>query len=132
MPQRCHLHLDGDEAELLDRAGAADVAPPDERNGFAGPFDERVVDRVLQHRGVTVVVLRRHDHEAVGPIERFTKPRDLRARVVTQRVGRRLAVEHGQRMITEIDELHGHVVACAEALRECTTARPATSPVMSR
>ena len=36
--QRCHLELDGNHPQLLDRAGAADVAPADERDRLAPPL----------------------------------------------------------------------------------------------
>ena len=64
-PDRCHVQLDGDAAQLLDRAGAADAAIADERHRLAAPFEGGGIERVLQHCGGPMIIFRGSDDEAV-------------------------------------------------------------------
>ena len=103
--QRRHLELDRHRPQLLDGAGTADVAPADERDGLVPPLDERPVHRVLEHRGVAVVVLAGEHDEALGPIERLPEPGDVVARVVATGPRRRGPVEEGERVVAQVDQL---------------------------
>jgi hypothetical protein len=67
--QRRHLELDRHRAQLFDRPRPTGVPPTDERHGLAPPLDEGGVQRVLEDRGVPVVVLRGEQHVAVGPVD---------------------------------------------------------------
>jgi hypothetical protein len=91
--QRDHVELDRHGAELLDGPRSTGVAPPDERDGFAAPFNEGGVHRVLEHLGVPVVVHRGEQHVAVGPIGDLAEAADRLVGVVPPGPGRRFGVE---------------------------------------
>ena len=59
------LQLAHHQAQVLDRAGAADGAVADEAGGLVVPLGEQEVDGVLQRAGGRVVVLRGDEDEAV-------------------------------------------------------------------
>jgi hypothetical protein len=116
VPQRGHLKLDGDQPQLLDGAGAADVAPADERDGLAPPLHERPVHGILQHRRVAVVVFGGRRDEPVRPVQRAAEPLHLRARVLAGSPRRGDSVEERQRMITQVDLLDVDVLAGLQLL----------------
>jgi hypothetical protein len=57
MPDRRHLQLDDDTAQLLNRASRADPTVAHKGDGFALPFKKRAVEGVLENRRRTVIVL---------------------------------------------------------------------------
>jgi hypothetical protein len=113
VPQRRHLELDGDEANLLDRSGAAHVAIADERHGLAVELGERVVERVLEQRGIAVVVLGGEQDVAVGLLDLARPGRDF-GRVVAVAIGGRLGlVVERERVVAQVDELDVQPWCCS-------------------
>ena len=109
-PYVCHLQLPRNQAQVLDRASPAHGAVRHEADGLVVPLGEEVVDRVLEHAARGVVVLRRHDHEAVVAGNLLGPPQGVRILVLPQ-LRRALLVEVRQREVAQVDQLEGRVVA---------------------
>ncbi len=103
--QRRHLELHRHLAQLLHGPGAAGVAPADERHGLAPPLHERRVEGVLQHGRVAVVVLAGEDDVAVGAVDHPAEPDHGLVGVVAAGPGGRVAVEEGERVVAQVDQL---------------------------
>src|SRR5262249_44107978 len=108
--RRRHLELDGDEPQLFDRAGRSDRAIADESGRLLVPFRIGVIEGVLQHRWKAAIVFCRHKDIAIE-LSHFAlpAPRDLVVRR-DPRIRRHL-VEEGHRIVTQVQDLRGQVVA---------------------
>ena len=107
-----------DGLERLHRARArGDAAVGDETDGLVGPLPVQVVDRVLDRRGVAVVVLARDEHEGVGRVDRGAPSSRVLLRVLAQArmVG---LVQERQVPLGEVGDLDVEPVVHADALDE--------------
>jgi hypothetical protein len=105
-----HLQLNGDEPELLRGASGTDAAVADDRGGLPVPFRVGVVEGVLEHGRDTAIIFGRHEDIAVE-LSNLLLPA-LRDLVLGRypRV-RRHFIEKGHRIVTEVENFNGHVVA---------------------
>jgi hypothetical protein len=98
------VELAHDQAQVLDRAGAADAAVADETGRLVVPLGEEEVDRVLQRAGGRVVVLRGDEDEAVEGVDLLGPGQGVRLGVLTHR-RRDGLVEVREVEVQEVDEL---------------------------
>jgi hypothetical protein len=123
------LQLGGDEAQVLDGAGAADAAVADEAGGLVVPLGVEVVDRVLEHARRGVVVLGGHEDVAVELGDLGRPALGVVVGVLPER-RRHGLVEVRKREVGEVDELVLGVGALGgvleHPLRDCfsVAARP--------
>ena len=63
---RRHLQLDGVEPQLLYRASTANAGVADESDRLVAPFSVGVVERILQNRGRSAIILGSREDKSVG------------------------------------------------------------------
>ena len=94
VPERNHLQLHGNAAQMFDGARRPGAAIADKAHGLAHPFLVGLIERVLQRRRNGMVVFPRHDHETVELRQRLlpangpgilTRSPEVRGRLVEER-----------------------------------------------
>jgi len=111
--RRHHAHLQPrtNLPELFCALASAMAAVADDSGGLATPLVVKMINGVFQRRGITPVVLRRHEHHCSRALH-FLAPRVSVGLNVFPGMWKSGLVVHGKRPVRQVNHFIGEIGAC--------------------